>query len=98
MEFKHIALQCKWRVISRGLSICKACTNQPNGQLCSKNDCAPYQFARIMTNETQVKVHRAIKDLARQLESRLNNNKTMIGYASETEGIILKKKGVGTKK
>ena len=74
MEFKNMAPKCKWRVVSRELSTCKVCLNQPNGQLCKKSNCMPYQFAKTMTNEIREEVKHIIED----------SNKTMTGYANKT--------------
>ena len=69
-----MALKCKWRVVSRELSTCKVCLNQPNGQVCEKSNCMPYQFAKTMANEIREEVQHIIED----------NFETMTSYANKT--------------
>ncbi|TET61110.1 MAG: hypothetical protein E3J47_05750 [Candidatus Stahlbacteria bacterium] len=83
MEFKKIAAVCKWRVIAREDHACKACVQQPNGQECSEDNCAPYQFAKTILNEMREDLHNVVKTLVDQIEDKLNNKKLMTDYISK---------------
>jgi len=80
MEFENMALKCKWRVVSRELSTCKVCLNQPNGQTCEKSNCMPYQFAKTMANEIREEVQHIIENLVLRSGSKSDNNKTMASF------------------
>lgn len=66
MEFEEIAAVCKWRIIARGDHACKACIQQPNGQECCKDNCAPYQFVKTMRDETREDLHNIVENLVDQ--------------------------------
>ncbi|RLI66036.1 MAG: hypothetical protein DRO67_01780 [Candidatus Asgardarchaeum californiense] len=80
MKFEEISKTCRWRVIAREESVCKACIKQPNNYECSESNCALYQFASCILDEMRGDLHNVIKTLLEQMEDRLDNKKLMTNY------------------
>ena len=51
MNHETIALNCPWKVMSRGDWRCKALADQPNGTYCTALNCAPLHIANMFIND-----------------------------------------------